>query len=227
MDQEDGVEARTVPLEGHVERSGEEMASRSSAFCEEMSRRRSVREFSDRPVPRKVIENCLRTAGSAPSGANRQPWHFVVVSDPATKRAIRQQAEAGEKAFYSGASTEKWRAAVAHLGTDDRKPFLETAPWLIVVFAQRYLEAGETGRTPNYYVSESVGIATGMLLAAVHQAGLCALTYTPSDMGFVRKLLGTLANERPYLILVVGHPAVDARVPDLQRKALDEIATFV
>jgi len=204
-----------------------EMAQRAAAFHAEMRRRRSVRHFSDRPVPREVIEECLRATGTAPSGANMQPWHFVAVSDPAVKRQIRLAAEEGERAFYARRAPQAWLDALAPLGTDARKPFLETAPYLIAVFAQRYGLAADGSRIPHYYVRTSVGIATGILITALHHAGLVTLTYTPSPMGFLREILGRPPNERPLLLVVTGYPAADARVPEVGKKPLSEIATFV
>jgi nitroreductase len=203
------------------------MQRRASAFYEEMRRRRSVRQFSDRPVAREVIEECLRAAATAPSGANMQPWHFVAVSDPAVKRRIREAAEAEERKFYSSSGTEEWRNALAPLGTNASKPFLETAPWLIVVFAQDHGLSPDGRKVKHYYVSESVGIATGILITAVHKAGLASLSYTPSRMRFLNRILDRPRNERPFLILVVGYPAEDAVVPNLPRKSLEENATFV
>jgi iodotyrosine deiodinase len=216
-----------VPLQGYQEYTEEEMKRRASAFCDSMRKRRTVREFSDRPVPREVIKNCLRTAGSAPNGANMQPWHFVVVTDPQIKRAIREGAEVEERKFYSERATPEWLEALASLGTDEHKPFLETAPYLIVIFAQSYGLDDEGRRIRHYYVQESVGIATGMLITAVHEAGLVSLTHTPSPMGFLNDILERPANERPFLILVVGYPADNARVPEISKKSLDEIATFL
>jgi len=204
-----------------------EMRRRARSFLEHASRRRSVRDFSDRAVPRDLIEDCIRAAGTAPSGAHRQPWRFVAVSDSALKRGIRLAAEQEEAEFYSRRAPADWLEALAPLGTNAEKPFLETAPWLIVIFAESYGvdEAGE--RVKNYYVQESVGIATGILISALHAAGLATLTHTPSPMGFLGTLLDRPERERPFLILVVGHPAPGARVPHLERKPLDQIATFV
>lgn len=216
-----------IPLEGYHELTDEEMMRRAEDFYCSMRTRRSVREFSDRPVPREVIEYCLKTAGSAPNGANLQPWHFVVVSDPQLKRAIREGAEAEEREFYSHRATPQWLAALAPLGTDENKPFLETAPYLIVIFAQSYAINGEGKRIRHYYVQESVGIATGLLITAVHNAGLVSLTHTPSPMGFLNEILGRPQNERPYLILVVGYPAEDVQVPAISKKSLAEISTFL
>jgi iodotyrosine deiodinase len=216
-----------IPLDGYQQYTDEEMIRRAQAFYDSMRRRRTVRDFSSRVVPREVIENCLRTAGSAPNGANMQPWHFVVVSDPDIKRAIREAAEEEERRFYSQRATPEWLEALAPLGTDEHKPFLETAPYLIVIFAQSYGVDEEGRRIRHYYVQESVGIATGLLIAAVHNAGLVSLTHTPSPMGFLNELLERPSNERPFLILVVGYPAKDVRVPDISKKSLDEIVTFL
>ena len=204
-----------------------EMQARASTFYDEMRRRRTVREFSDRPVPRSVIEACLRTAGTAPSGANQQPWHFVAVSDPAVKSHIRQAAEAEEREFYERRASQEWLDALAPLGTDAHKPFLEIAPYLIAIFAQTYGMGADGGKIKHYYVTESVGIATGLLIAALHHAGLATLTHTPSPMGFLNEILGRPTNERPFLLLVVGYPAENAQVPAITKKALEEIATFV
>lgn len=199
---------------------------RARGFADTMWRRRTVREYSGTPVPRAVIEAAIRAAGSAPSGANLQPWHFVAVSDPELKRRIRVAAEAEEREFYAHRAPPEWLEALAPLGTDADKPFLEVAPWLIAVFAQS-IGRGPGGQpVKNYYVNESVGIATGLLLAALHIAGLATLTHTPSPMGFLRTLLDRPENERAYLLVVVGYPAPDARVPDIRRKAAAEIATF-
>jgi nitroreductase len=220
-------ESGFVPLVGYREYPLEEMRRRASTFRADMLRRRSVRQFSNRPVPLEIVQDCLRAAGSAPSGANKQPWHFVVVSDAATKRRIREGAEQEEREFYSGRAPDEWLEALQPLGTDEEKPFLETAPYLIAIFAERYELDPEGDKAKNYYVQESVGIATGMLIAAVHNAGLVSLTHTPSPMGFLNELLGRPENEKPYLILVVGYPAEGALVPDIPRKSLDQIATFV
>ena len=216
-----------IPLPGYREYSLSEMEERSSAFLAEMRKRRSVRYFSDQPVPRKIIDYCLQVAASAPSGANLQPWHFVVVADPAIKRRIRAAAEQGESEFYRKRAPQEWLAALAPLGTDEHKPFLELAPYLIVIFAQNYSLLPNGRKVKNYYVSESVGIATGMLITAIHNAGLVSLTHTPNPMGFLNQMLGRPKNERPYLILVVGYPAIDAVVPEISKKSLDEIATFL
>jgi len=214
------------PLTTHRQLSSEEMKRRATSFRDEMQRRRTVRQFSTHPVPREVIDDCLRTAGSAPSGANMQPWHFVVVCDPELKRKIRVAAEEEEHAFYNGRAPKEWLEALAPLGTDEHKPYLEAAPYLIVVFAQTHSLDANGDKVKNYYVMESVGIATGMLISAVHLAGLVSLTHTPSPMRFLNRILGRPAEEKPFLILVVGHPAEDARVPDISKKPLEEIATF-
>jgi len=214
-------------LPSYQEYPVEEMACRASEFCAELRRRRSVRQFSTRPVPRAVLEACLRAAGSAPSGANMQPWTFVAVSDPAIKRRIREGAEEQERALYERRASEEWLAALAPLGTDAHKPFLEQAPYLIAVFTQRYGLAEDGRQIKHYYVTESVGIATGLLVAAVHHAGLALLTYTPSPMRFLGQILDRPLNERPFLLLAVGYPAEDVRVPDIKKKPLDEIAIFV
>lgn len=204
----------------------QEMEARAAAFAAEIGRRRTTRHFSDRPVARSVIEHCIRVAGTAPSGAHQQPWHFVIVSDPALKRRIREKAEAAEREFYATAPSD-WLAALAPLGTDAVKPYLETAPYLIAVFAKRYGIAADGGHRTHYYVSESVGIATGFLLLALHNAGLVSLTHTPSPMRFLSEVLERPANERAVMLIVTGYPAPDARVPRLVRKALSEIATFL
>lgn len=216
-----------IPLDSYHEYPPAEMQQRADDFYAELRGRRSVRDFSDRPVPRGVIETCLRTAGTAPNGANLQPWHFVVVADPAVKQRIREAAEAEEREFYSGRAPQDWLDALAPLGTDADKPFLETAPYLIAIFAQSYGIGPNGKKVKHYYVTESVGIATGFLIAALHHAGLATLTHTPSPMGFLGKLLGRPEHERPFLLLVVGYPADGATVPAITKKAPDEIATFV
>jgi len=203
------------------------MKRRARAFLEKMRRRRTVREFDSRPVPREVIEECLLAAGTAPNGANRQPWRFVVVSDPEKKRLIRNAAEEEERAFYSGRAPADWLDALAHLGTDEHKPFLEDAPYLIVVFAESFAVAEDGSKLKNYYVTESVGIATGILITALHESGLATLTHTPSPMKFLNGVLDRPENERPFLVLVVGYPAPGATVPDISKKSLGQIAVFV
>jgi iodotyrosine deiodinase len=214
-----------VPLPSYQEYSITEMLERSRAFAAELQRRRTTRQFSTRSVPREVISACIEAAGTAPSGAHMQPWHFVVVSDAAVKRRIREAAEEAEREFYRTAPAD-WLAALEPLGTDENKPYLEDAPYLIAVFAQRYGVTADGGRRTHYYVNESVGIAAGFLLAALHHAGLVALTHTPSPMGFLNEILDRPANERALMLVVTGYPAPGARVPRLQRKPLSEIATF-
>lgn len=214
-----------IPLPAYREYPPDEMIARARAFAADMQRRRTVRQFSDRPVPREVIDACLVAAGTAPSGAHQQPWHFVVVSDPLVKRVIRDAAEAAEREFYATAPGD-WLAALAPLGTDEHKPYLETAPYLIAIFARRYGVRPDGTRVTHYYTMESVGIAAGLLLAALHHAGLVTLTHTPSPMGFLNQLLERPVNERAMMLVVTGYPAPDALVPDLHRKSLDDIATF-
>jgi nitroreductase len=202
------------------------MLQRTRDFSAELRRRRTVRDFSPRPVAREVIEQALLAAGGAPNGANLQPWHFVAIASPEVKRAIRVAAEEEEREFYAGRATPEWLADLAPLGTDASKPFLETAPWLIAIFAERWRRFPNGAKRANYYVPESVGIATGFLIAALHHAGLATLTHTPSPMGFLNGILDRPANEKPFLLLVVGHPAEDARVPVITKKPLDSISTF-
>jgi len=216
-----------LPLATYREYPVEEMTQRAAAFYADIQRRRTVRHFSDRPVPPEVIEHCLRAAATAPSGANMQPWYFVVVTDPAVKRQIRAAAEEGEREFYHHRAPREWLEALAPLATSEHKPFLETAPYLIAIFVQRYGLLPDGRTIKHYYALESVGIATGILITAIHYASLVALTYTPSPMGFLNEILGRPANERPFLLLVVGYPADDAVVPEIRRKSLQEIATFV
>lgn len=218
---------RLIPLPHYRRYPVEEMQSRAAAFAEDLRRRRSVRHFSSRPVPRDVIEQCLWAAGSAPSGANQQPWQFVVVEDADVKRRIRLAAEDEERAFYTERATPEWLEALAPLGTDPEKPYLESAPYIIAVFGRSYGMQPDGTKVKHYYVNESVGIAAGMLIAAVHEAGLASLTHTPSPMGFLNEILGRPLNERPFLLLVVGYPEKDARVPDLDKKPLEDYVTFV
>ena len=209
--------------------SDSESVARANAFRDRLKRRRSCRYFSDDPVPRAVIEAAIEAAGTAPNGANHQPWHFAVVASPERKRAIREAAEAEERAFYAGKASEEWLAALAPLGTDPDKIFLETAPWLIVVFAQRKGGIAEDGTTQNYYVTESVGIACGLLIATLHEAGLATLTHTPSPMGFLRDICERPEWEKPLMVVVVGHPAAGATVPEraLEKKPLEQIASWL
>jgi iodotyrosine deiodinase len=219
--------ARFQPYNEYQEYPAAEMQRRAAEFYAEIRRRRSVRAFADRPVPRAVIEHCLAAAGTAPNGANLQPWHFVVVSDPAVKQRIRLAAEEEERAFYAERAPQEWLETLAPLGTDAHKPFLEIAPYLIAIFAQPYGLAADGRKVKHYYVTESVGIATGFLIAALHHAGLATLTHTPSPMGFLNTILGRPEHERPFLLLVVGYPAADLQVPVIAKKPLAEIATFV
>ncbi len=218
---------RPVPLTGYVTRDGAQMQRRAANFYRGIKTRRTVRMFSKRPVPRGVIEKCVLSAASAPSGAHMQPWHFVIVSSPAVKRRIRLAAEKEEREFYRKRAPKAWLKALAPLGTDANKPYLETAPYLIVVFQRSYEVDAAGERIKHYYVSESVGIACGILLTALHHAGLATLTHTPSPMGFLRTLLGRPANERAAMIVVAGYPAKSAKVPDIERQSLADIATFV
>lgn len=203
----------------------EEMVERARRFADHLVRRRTVRDFDSRPVPDGVLEAALRAAASAPSGANLQPWRFVVVRDPAVKAQLREAAEAEERAFYGGKAPPEWLAALEPLGTDANKPFLTEAPVLIAVFMQRYAVGAGGKRVRNYYHSESVGIASGFLIAALHHAGLATLTHTPSPMGFLNELLNRPENEVPFLLLVVGYPKPDARVPDIRRLPLSDVVT--
>ena len=217
----------TIPLQQYREFPIEEMRERLEEFYADMNRRRTVREFSARPVPRDLIETALKVANTAPSGANLQPWHFVAVSGPETKRKIREAAEAEEREFYTHRASEEWLAALKPLGTDERKPFLETAPYLIAVFLQKYGELPDGRKVKHYYPAESTGLATGLLIAALHRAGLATLTHTPSPMKFLNEILGRPKSERPFLLLVVGFPDKGARVPDISRKSLEEFTSWV
>jgi iodotyrosine deiodinase len=216
-----------IPLDTWREYPVDEMKTRAAAFYAEANRRRTVRAFSGRPVPREIIENCLRVAGTAPSGAHLQPWRFVVVSDPAIKHRIRLDAEHEEHEFYTTRAPAEWLAALAPLGTDENKSFLDVAPYLIVVFAESYGLTPDGQKVKHYYAQESVGIAAGFLISALHHAGLVTLTHTPSPMGFLNDILQRPPNERPFLNLVVGYPADGVTVPALSRKPLDAIATFL
>ncbi len=210
-----------------VEYPEAEMCARAEAFYTEMNRRRTVRDFSERSVPREIIESCLRTAGTAPSGANQQPWQFVVVCEPGVKARIRKAAEAEEAEFYARRATDEWLDALAPLGTDADKPFLELAPYLIAIFYEAYGKDAAGQRVKRYYPMDSVGIASGLLIAALHHAGLATLTHTPSPMAFLNEILDRPDNERPFLLLVAGYPAEGARVPNITRKPLEAIARFV
>ena len=216
-----------VPLAGYRRLPEARMRRRAAAFNALLQRRRSVRDFSSEPVPRDIIESCLSAAGSAPSGANLQPWQFVVIGDPAVKARIRAGAEAEEREFYTKRAPREWLDALAPLGTGTEKPFLEAAPWLIAIFYRPYDIDGQGRRRKVYYPVDSTGIATGMLVAALHNAGLACLTHTPSPMAFLNEILRRPANERPFVLLVTGYPAPGASVPDIKRKSLTEIATFL
>jgi iodotyrosine deiodinase len=205
----------------------DEMSARAREFLVQARRRRTVRDFSPRPVPRSIIEDCLLTAGTAPSGANLQPWQFVAISDASIKHQIRIEAEREERAFYEHRAPKEWLEALAPLGTDPNKPFLEAAPWLIAIFQQRFGLTASGKKVKHYYPAESVGLATGMLIAAIHNAGLACLTHTPSPMGFLSRILERPKNERPFLLLVVGYPAADAKVPVIGKKSLEEITRFL
>jgi iodotyrosine deiodinase len=222
-------EFRAVPLPDWEERSDAVILDGAQRYYGSIRRRHSVRHFSDRPVAREVIETCIRAAGTAPSGANHQPWHFVCVADHTIKRRIRQAAEREEAAFYGGRAGAEWLGDLRKLGTDAAKPFLEQAPWVIAIFVERQGRDAEGRPRKNYYMAESVGIATGFLISALHQAGLATLTHTPNPMRFLRDLLGRPKTERPYMLLVVGHPGAGATVPAaaLERKPLRAIATFL
>ncbi|MFS8086939.1 MAG: nitroreductase family protein [Acidobacteriota bacterium] len=216
-----------IPLSDYRELPDDEMKRRAASFYEQMRRRRTVRHFSNRPVSREILEQCVLAAATAPSGANLQPWHFVVISDPTVKRQIRLAAEEEEREFYTRRAPKEWLKALAPLGTDEHKNFLETAPFLIAIFVERYgrLPTGEPVK--HYYPKESVGIACGVLITAIQQVGLVSLTHTPSPMKFLNQALGRPDNESPFLLLVVGYPARDAMVPDIRRKGLDDVCSFV
>ena len=203
------------------------MQQQARDFYQLMSKRRSVRDFSDKPVPASVLEDAILAAGTAPSGANMQPWHFVVVQDQEIKQKIREAAEIEERELYENRASEEWLDALAPLGTDANKPFLETAPALIAIFLKKVTIDENGGKHKNYYTSESVGIATGVLITALHNAGLATLTHTPSPMKFLSQILGRPSHERPFLLLVTGYPAEGTRVPDIERLPLDKIATFL
>lgn len=220
------AEDEFIPLEGYEEYPAEEMVRRAGDFYEQVHRRRSVRDFDTRPVPMEVIRTCLLAAGTAPNGANLQPWHFVVVTDPVVKQTIREAAEKEEYALYEHRASPEWLDALSKMGTDYQKPFLEIAPVLIAIFSQSYSFQPDGRKIKHYYVQESVGIATGLLITALHQSGLVSLTHTPSPMKFLNEILGRPANERPFLLLVAGYPASNALVPNITKKPLEEIATF-
>lgn len=218
-----------IPLPDFIERPPAEMLARARAFYEAIRSRHTVRDFSNRPVPREIIEQCLRAAGTAPSGANHQPWHFAVIADANRKRRIREAAEEEERAFYAGRAGKEWLEALEPLGTDADKSFLETAPWLICIFGSRRSVGAGGKLRKNYYVPESVGIATGFLIAALHEAGLATLTHTPNPMGFLNEICGRPETDKPYILLVAGYPAANATIPAhaTYKKPLSEIASFL
>lgn len=219
------VTVRYQPLIPPPVRTAEELIARARTMREELQGRRTVRQFSDRAVPAEVIAEAIRAAATAPSGANRQPWHFVAVGDAEMKRRLREAAEVEERAFYATAPSE-WLEALAHLGTDEHKPYMEVAPWLIAVFAERHSLDAKGERQANYYVQESVGIACGFLIATLHHAGLATLTHTPSPMGFLAEVLGRPSRERAVMLVVAGYPAEDAQAPVITKKPFDEVASF-
>jgi len=214
-----------LPLNFEANYTEAEMLGRANAFYDEVRRRRTVRDFSDRTVPREVIDKCILAAGTAPNGANLQPWHFAVVSSQEVKSAIRKAAEEEEREFYNNRAPDEWLDVLAPLGTDEHKPFLEIAPYLIVVFAKSHDLDADGNRTKNYYANESVGIATGMLITALHHCGLATLTHTPSPMKFLNQILDRPANERAFVVLVTGYPAEDAKVPAITKKSLEQITS--
>jgi nitroreductase len=220
------MQAQFQPLTAYIEYPVDEMRTKAATFRAHMQRRRSVRSFADRPVPRAIIEDVILTAGTAPCGANQQPWHFCAISSSTMKQRIRSAAEVEEQTFYSGRAPTEWLNALAPLGTNASKPFLDIAPWLIVCFAESYQLKEDGSKGKNYYVTESVGIAVGMLISAIHSAGLATLTHTPSPMGFLSDICGRGDNERAFLLLPVGYPAADCQVPVITKKPLDQIATF-
>lgn len=218
---------KRIPLGDYQMYTPSQMRQRCNDFYKYINSRRTVRDFSDKSVDREIIENCIKTAGSAPNGAHIQPWHFVAVSDHAIKREIRIAAEKEEHEFYHGRASEEWLKDLEPFETNEHKPFLETAPWLIAIFEKRYGINKDGSKKKHYYVSESVGISTGILITAIHNAGLVSLTHTPSPMKFLNEILERPVNEKPFLLLVVGHPADDATVPDIKRKSLKDISTFL
>ncbi len=217
----------TIPLPDYREYPVDEMRQRLEAFYAEVNRRRTVRDFSARPVPREIIETALKAANTAPSGANLQPWHFVAVSAAATKKKIRAAAEIEEREFYEHRASPEWLEALAPIGTDSNKPFLEMAPYLIAVFLQKYGRLEDGRKVKHYYPTESTGLAAGILLTALHHAGLVCLTHTPSPMKFLNEILGRPTSERAFLLLVTGYPADDAQVPDIKRKPLHAFTSFI
>ena len=221
------AEIKLVPLPSYQEYSPEEMLNRSQLFHEDILRRRTVRNFSDKKVSRQIIDNCLAVANSAPSGANKQPWHFVVVCNPLIKKKLRIAAEEEESEFYSLRAPQEWLDALTPFGTDANKPFLETAPYLIAIFSKSLDILPDGTKEKTYYATESTGIATGFLISAIHNAGLVCLTHTPSPMKFMNDILGRPQNEKPFLLLVVGYPAENVMVPDIVKKELKEVTTYL
>jgi len=222
------TEPKFIEHRDFIARHPDEMLERSAAFLDLMKRRRTVRDFSDRPVAREVIENAILTAGRAPSGANKQPWHFAAISSAALKTRLREAAEEEERAFYGGKASDDWLQDLVPFGTDEHKPFLEIAPWLIAVFKQSYELNPETGeKAKNYYVPESAGLAAGFLIAALHNAGLATLTHTPSPMGFLNELCGRPKNEHATMLVVAGYPADHVMVPDIDKKPLEAFSTWL
>ncbi len=222
-----GNEPEFIPLENFQEYPENAMVHRAADFYAEMARRRTIRQFSERPVPRQVIDNCLRAASTAPSGANMQPWKFVVITDPELKVQIRKKAEEEEHEFYTRRATPEWLEALEPLGTDEHKPYLETAPYLIAIFVERFGQLPDGRKVKHFYAVESVGIATGMLITALHHSGLATLTHTPSPMGFLNEILDRPENERPFLLLVVGYPADQAMVPRIEKKPFAEVVIYL
>lgn len=220
---------QSVPLTDFTSFPDAIMEEKSSAFFEHMKSRHSIRKFSNKPVPKSVIENAIKTAGRAPNGANHQPWHFCAISSAQVKQQIREQAEQHEQRFYNGSAGDEWLDALKPLGTNAQKPYLEIAPWLIAIFSQKKGGLNEGDQKQNYYIHESVGIATGFLITALHTAGLATLTHTPKPMSFLSKICKRPDNERPYMLLVVGHPADDATIPEhaIQKKNLAQISSFL
>lgn len=220
---------KSVPLVDFETYPNEIMQQKAEAFYKHIKRRHSVRKFSDKAVSRSVIENAIKAAGTAPSGANHQPWHFVAISSATIKQQIREQAELHEQRFYGGSASQEWLDALKPLGTNANKPYLEVAPWLIAIFSQKKGGLNEDEQKQNYYVHESLGIATGILITALHTSGLATLTHTPKPMSFLSKICNRPDNERPYMLLVVGHPSEDASVPEhaLKKKSLAQISTFL
>ncbi|GEA09921.1 nitroreductase family protein [Alteromonas sp. KUL49] len=219
----------SAPLNDFIEYPQSEMLERSAEFLDHMKRRHSIRSFSDRAVPKEIIENCIKTAGTAPSGANHQPWHFVAIHSDDVKKQVREHAELHEQGFYDGRAGDEWLEALKPLGTDASKPYLEHAPWLIAIFSQKKGGVNTEEKKTNYYVHESVGIATGMLITALHNAGLATLTHTPKPMQFLSSICQRPDNERPYMLIITGYPAEDATIPAHAqiKKDLGEISSFL